>query len=314
VAGCPADVPAAVSIATDADATDLFLVADRVYFRAGTTLFEADTKGGARATAYASPSLVAAFVDADVIVALESQTPPNAELRVVPRTGATGNEPAYATGWDVGATTIFASDATSFYVLVNGANADTFYAVPKATPALATPVAIVEGVVSYPQLGGGAIWYVRDNQRVYKVDPSGSDPNLPPGLPGQATAAVEVFGSAMQCALAIGASHAFCSTGPSLEQRDLAGGSPKTILDVQASKARSLLGRPIAVGDTLFVRPQSAVANDPLKNVIRAVRSTATGADEKLVACGRERIVDVAADAKSVAWTEPGRGVFAAQR
>ncbi|HEY8079350.1 MAG TPA: hypothetical protein VIF62_34705, partial [Labilithrix sp.] len=193
-------------------------------------------------------------------------------------------------------TIIVGSDPTSYYLLDDAQ--DTFYRFDKQSLAL-TPVATLEGVVSYPQIAAGYFWYVRDQKRVFQLSLS-TDTQATP---------TEMFGIGYDaCDLAVGSSYAYCSTSGVIEQRDLTGGNPKDVLDSAKSKIASPFGAALSVADGLLVRSSSG---DPaLQDVIRAV---AASGDEKLVACGRSTIATMATDGKNVAWVEK-TGLFAAQR
>jgi hypothetical protein len=213
---------------------------------------------------------------------------------------------------------VFASDATSFYVLADvTGQGDTIYKVSKADPNTMTQLASLNAPLGDPQLAGNDIWFVREQKRVYKVAQlvAAEDPAVPGGVLGDkettAEPATEVFGIGYaDCKLAVGEKHAFCSTGKSLEQRDLSGGNMTTVFDSQKGAAPTLLGAALYGSDTVFVRSLPATTTDALKSGIRAV----TGTTEKFVACGREPINSFAVGDTTVVWAEQGKGVFLAPR
>ena len=317
---CPATVPAATAISTmDTNATDVRIVGGFVLYREGPKVLRIDPTNGARSEIYTSADLVHSFVDDAVLVTIESPNPPDAVLKVRPAGATTGQDPQLGAeltvtpaNWSAGGTSVFASDATSFYVLADVTNqGDTIYKVSKADPNVMTVLAqLDQASFGDPQLAGTDVWFVRDQKRVYRVTQTedATDPLNVLLVPGPAT---EVFGIGYaDCKLAVGGAHAFCSTGKALEQRSLTGGDLQTVFDAQKVAAPTLLGSAIFVSDTVFVRSLPASPTDALKNGIHAIKGT----DDKLVACGREPINAFAADSSSVVWAEQGKGVFRAPR
>jgi hypothetical protein len=220
-------------------------------------------------------------------------------------------------GWNAGGTHVFASDETSLYVMADvDTLGETIYKVEKANPSQMTVLAQIDGaVLSDPQLAANAVWFVRDQKRVYKVGLPADPEKDPIGLPEEITPPVEVFGSGYaSCKLAVGRAHAFCSTGNTLEQRDLSGANLLTVLDAYKGAAPSLLGAATFRDDTVFVRTLPSSATDLKKNGIRAVKAGGATQGESLLACGRETITAIAVDATSVVWAEQGKGVFQAPR
>lgn len=324
-AACPATVPEAKAIsAQDTDASHVRLVNGNVFYQAGAKVLKVDPKTGARTDLYASPDLVHSFVDDAVLVAIESPNPPDAVIKVMPAGASAGQDrlaelTATPPGWNAGGTYVFGSDATSLYVMADVTNqGDTIYRVSKANPNVMIQLASLDAPLGDPQLAGTDVWFVREQKRVYKVaQASGVDATDKPGelLPGGVGSPVEVFGLGYaDCKLAVGGSHAFCSTGKALEQRDLTGGNLTTVFDSQKGATPTVLGAAIYGADTVFVRTLPASPTDALKNGIRAVKTTGATTEEKLVACGRDAITAVAADATTVVWTEQGKGVFSAAR
>jgi hypothetical protein len=301
---CPATVPAATAISTtDTSAQDIHLIPGFVVYRNDLKVVKVDPTGK-RTEFYASKDLVHAFSDQDVLVTIESPNPPDAVLKVMPVGDTKKAITVTPDNWSAGGTTVFASDTTSFYVLADVATqGDTIYKVSKTDPNQRTVLANLEGApLGDPQLAGTDVWFVREQKRVYKVT------QADPAAPADPT---EIFGIGYaNCNLAVGGSHAFCSTGKALEQRDLTGANMQTIFDGQTGASPSLLGTAIFGSDTVFVRSLPATQTDALKNGIRAINGT----DDKLVACGREPINAFTADDKSVVWAEQGKGVFSAPR
>lgn len=329
-AACPAGIPEPKSIsAVDKNATDMRIILGNVVYRDGTKILKVDPYGK-RSELYTSPDLVHSYSDDEVIVTIESPTPPDAVVKVMPAGPTTDQDPtkvlvqtATPPGWLAGGTTVFASDATSFYVLADVANTgDAIYKVSKENPNVMTLLAQLDAPLGDAQLVGNDVWFVRDAKRVYKVegvvDKTENPEGLPPGvIPGatQASPATEIFGLGYaDCKLAVGGNHAFCSTGKALEQRDLTGANVTTVFDPMKSSAPSLLGAAMYGGDTVFVRSLPSSTNDALKNGIRAIKSNGPSASEKLIACGREPINAFAAGSTIVAWAEQGKGVFTAPR
>ena len=319
---CPTGVPEAKALSTtDTNARNVRIVSSGVIFQDGTRVLKVDTQTNVRTSLYESPDLVSSFADETVLVTIESPNAPDAVLKVMPAGQTTGEKPALPltatlANWNAGGTYVFASDATSFYVLADVANqGDTIYKVSKADPNTMTELASLNAPLGDPQLAGNDIWFVREQKRVYKVAQTVEDPAGPGDVLGEkettAEPATEIFGIGYaDCKLAVGGSHAFCSTGKSLEQRDLKGGNMTTVFDSQKGAAPTLLGSAIYGTDTVFVRSLPATATDALKSGIRAV----SGTTEKFVACGRDPINSFAVGPTTVAWAEQGKGVFLAPR
>lgn len=300
-------MPDAKTIGTEADATDLRLTDGALFFRTGAKVIRAAKDGSGRALAFESSDLVHAFVaDGGTIVAIEQPDGPNALVRVV--TADSGADEVLAatavpTNWDAAGSYFFAADAKAFYAVADVPNqGEIVYALPRATPLAMIPLAQANDVISSPQLGDGAVWFVRDRKRVFKVE-----------LEQPAPSASEVFGIGYAaCALAVGSDAAFCSAGATLEQRDLSGGSPKTLLEAAKSKVAAPFGSAIWADGTLYVRADAADAK--MGYTIRAIKATSAGVEERIVACGRGAIGAMAVDGDTIAWTESGKGVFVAPR
>jgi hypothetical protein len=322
---CPATVPAAKAVSTtDLNATDVHVIPGAIVYRNDIKVIRVDNATGTRNEAYVSPDLVHSYADADVIVTIESPNPPDAVVKVMP-VGASspgamdpnqkldpGGLTATPQGWSAGGTTVFASDATSFYVLADVDNqGDTIYKVSKADPNQMQQLAnLDQSSLGSPQLAGTDVWFTRDQKRVYKVAQT-VDTNDPTGATLTPSEATEIFGIGYaNCSLAVGGSHTYCSTGKALEQRDLTGGDLQTVLDAQKMADPSVLGAALFSSDTVFVRSAPSSPTDALKNGIHAIKGT----NDTLLACGREKINDVAADATTIVWAEQGKGVFSAPR
>ena len=318
---CPATVAAPTALSTtDVNATDVRLVGGVVIYRDGARIVTIDPASGVRKELYTSPDLVHAFADDAVLVTIESPNPPDAVLRIKPAVGATAVDPTKPSGdltvtpesWSAGGTTVFGSDETSLYVLADVTNkGDTIYKVSKADPNVMTALTELDAAsLGDPQLAGLDVWFVRDQKRVYRVTQT-LDATDPLDVLTVTSPATEVFGLGYaDCKLAVGGSHAFCSTGKVLEQRSLTGGDLQTVLDAEKIAAPTLLGAALFGGDTVFVRSLPSGPADALKNGIHAVKGT----DDKLVACGRDPINAFAADSTSIVWAEQGKGVFRAPR
>lgn len=316
---CPATVAAPTALSVqDTNATDVRIVGGVVIYRDGARVLAIDPASGARKELYTSADLVHAFADDAVVVTIESPNPPDAVLRIRPAGAAA--DPAKPgrdltvtpENWSAGGTTVFGSDETSLYVLADVTNkGDTIYKVSKANPN--DMIALTEldaASLGDPQLAGNDVWFVRDQKRVYRVEQTvdATDPLKVLSTPGPAT---EVFGIGYAaCKLAVGGSHAFCSTGTALEQRNLTGGDLQTVFDAQKVAAPTLLGAALFGADTVFVRSLPSSPTDMLKNGIHAVKGNA----DQLVACGRETINAFAVDSTSVVWAEQGKGIFRAPR
>ncbi|MBX3263590.1 MAG: hypothetical protein KIS78_23100 [Labilithrix sp.] len=312
------------------DARDVRIAGSAVFFQAGAKVFRVLKDGTAKKELYTSPNLVRSYVDATVMVLIET-TPeaPEATIRVIRAIAPEGNdgqpapEPAFpdfptaadgalpgvtaATNFNAAGTRVFASDETSFYLLADTGDGDTIFQVSKDDPNARTALAQSANVITNPQIASGAVWYVRDQQRIFKVALADVDNGVEQGEP------TEVFGIGYaSCSLAVNERAAFCSVGSAVERRDLTGANPTTILDAQKSKTQALFGATLARDGALFVR--SAAPDEKVKHVIRALEPSGDAVEETFVACGRGMVTDLAVDGASVVWTEEGAGVFLAPR
>ena len=292
---CPDGLAPPTSIATDAAAADLVVVAGAVYFRSGGSVVRVGADGSGRTSVYTSKDLVRAFTDGKSVVAVESPNPPDADVKVA-AIGASpdnvqdvGGDNLVAAGIQV-----FGADATHAYLVGDKDDGDVLYSVGIGPDGGGlNQIAQTKGVITDPQLAGGALWYVLDQTMVYKLTVGGDAPALVATIDGG-------------CSLAVGASRFFCTSNGVVSSYDLAGGGAKKVADATTSKVPLAFAAGITSGDTLVAR--SPVGSSVLKNVLRAVGSSSA---DTVIACGRERISDVATDGTTVAWIEPGRGVFA---
>jgi hypothetical protein len=325
---CPADVPPATTITAEPDARDVRVVGGAAIFTSGNAIVRVGVDGTGRKAIYESPSLVRSFSDNDLMLVIESPDPPNAVLRIVATSGGTSTGGALPTdpkgltlptNWNAAGSYGFASNATSFYVVADVVNqGETLIMIDKATGAMRT-LATFNSTITDPQIVSDHLWFVRDNRRVFKLELGYEAPTLPGvppdtgnGIPGEPR---EVFGIGYdQCNLTVGEAFAYCSTGPALEQRELTGANPKTILDAQKSKTPATIGAGVWASNTLYLR--SAAPDPNLGHVIRSVRTLDDNGtiEEKLMACGRDTISSLTFDARSVVWVEKGKGIFAAAR
>jgi hypothetical protein len=309
------------------DVRDLRIVGSAVFYQSGTKIFRVGKDGKGQTEVFSSPDLIRAFVDKTALLTIESTANANnATLRVIKATSADDAafpdftppppDPAAAPPADpkapaplAGTTAaanfnatgaqVFASNDDSFFLLADTDNGDTFVHVDKDAVTQDT-IAATANIISHPQLVGTDIWYVQDQQRIFKVGIDDGD-------------AKEIFGIGYAtCNLAVNDTSAFCSVGSAVESRNLKGGDPMTVVDAKTSKTPVRFGAALAHGTTLYV---SSDGPDPnLKNVIVALQSASTPADEKLVACGRGDVTNITVDDTSVAWTELDGGVFIAPR
>lgn len=314
-----AGIAEAKQISNDATAADVQLVDDAIFFRAGTKIVRAAKDGTGQVTIYESPSLVRSHVAAGgIILTIEDPEPPNAVVKItsvedpntadplkLPRDGAT-----IATNWNAGGSYFVGSDAGAAYAVGDEQTGEVIYKLSFIAPALQALATVTDGVSS-AQIAGSALWYVRDRSRVYQIPLAALDPNDPDQkVQGEAR---EVFGStANTCALAVGQDATFCSAGAFVERRDLSGANPKTLLEANKSKVAAPFGGAVWSDGTLYVRTSAPDAT--MGHALRALKASATGVDEKVVACGRSAIGGVAVDKDIVVWTEPGKGVFTAPR
>jgi hypothetical protein len=324
-----AAAPAATALSDAKTALNVRIVGQAVFFRDGSTVKRVLKDATGAKDVYSSPNLVQSFVDRTAMLLVETTADaPEATLRVIKAVAPEVKEGeqappkpvfpefpavkegvapgvAVATNFNAAGTRAFASDETSFYVLADTANGDTIVKVNKNNPAVQTVLVTSPYVISNPQIASGAVWWVRDNNRVFKAALADEENGVPQGVP------TEVFGiQYASCNLAVGESAAYCSVGIALERRDLTGGNPMTILDAQKSKTQALFGPALNHNGSIFVR--SAAPDAMVKHVIRAIRPGEGTAEEQLVACGRALVTDLAVDGTHVAWTEEGAGVFIA--
>ncbi len=323
-----ASAPAATSLA-EGIAKDVRIAGSAVFYQSGTKVLRVLLDGSNKGEIYTSPDLVSSYVDADALLAVETTgNDPNATLRVIKANApavAPGKDPVAAafpefavaapgagtmaaTAFNSAGTRAFASDATSFYVLADTAAGDAIVKVSKADPNTQTTLVAGDNVVlTNPQITNNALWYVREAQRIFKVELGDEATGIAVGQPK------EVFGiSYANCSLAVNESATCCSMGSGLERRDLKGGNPMTILDLQKSKTQARFGATVSAQGSLYVRSEAPDAL--VKHVILAITTGTDVADEKLVACGRGAVTDLAVGASRVVWTEETGGVYSAAR
>jgi hypothetical protein len=313
-----APVPGAVSLSDAKDARDVAISGGNVFYRVGEKVHRISKDAKDPKEVYTGPNLVRSFVDGTSMMLVESNGDNlEATLRVVP-TGTDeapagpldGKGVAAGTNFPAAGTRVFASDETSFYVLADTTGGDVIAKVEKANPGNRAILRTSLEVVSNPQLANGAIWYVADRNRVFKI------PLAAPGaeVEGALEEGKEIFGLAYaSCGLAVTDDAAFCSMGDGLERRDLTGANPKMVLDAKKSVAPVRFGDTVSNGGALVVR--SAEPDPNVKHVIRLLKPKAGDlVDEKLVACGRSLVTDLAVDATHVVWAEQDGGVFIAPR
>jgi len=332
-----ASAPVATALSDVKDAKDAHLAGKAVFFTSGPKVLRVTKDGKATKEIYTSTDLVRSYVDATSLIVLEAaaDAPDTTTIRVIkanPADVTPNADPAApaivpskdfpefpaakdgalgtttTTNFNAAGTRIFASDETSFYVLADTAAGTTIVRFKKDTLAQ-TNIVTTTNAIKNPQVASNAVWYVRDEQRVFKVAINVTDDN------GNVTDAVgeptEVFGvSYSNVNLAVNDSAAFITTGEAIERRDLTGANPTTIFDAQKSKVSARLGMSTINGGALYVGSEQADAK--VKHVIREVKLGATG-DERLIACGRSLIGGMAVDAANVVWTEES-GVFIAPR
>lgn len=314
----------AKQIATDADAGDLRIADGAVFYRAGTKVMRAAKDGSGNVAVYTSPSLVRSFVtDTGLIATIEDPNQATAVVKIISQDDpSAANDPAgkglllgalgeIATNWNAGGSYFIGADADAFYAVGDEEQGEVIYAISRTLPGLRA-LATVTDVISSAQLADGALWYVRDRSRVFTIPLSTPDPN-DPNQKGAAGEPKEVFGiSANACALAVGSNAAFCSEGSLIERRDLSGANPQTLFEATKSKVSSPFGGATWSDGSLYVRASAPDA--AMKHALRALKPGANGVEERIVACGRSAIGEVAVDKDSVVWTEPGKGVFMAPR
>ena len=304
---CPAGLPTPVQIAPDVNAANLTLAASSVFFRAATSVVEMGVDGSNATTIYTSPTMVSAFTDGKAIVSVEAPNPPDADLKLA----APGTDPTNAQdlggadGLDALGAVVFGSDGTTVYAFGRLDGGDAIYAVGTAAggagdggaPAGLTPIVQADGSsITRAQLVDGTIWYVLDGSKIYRLPASPAT-----GVTPQLVATVDGG-----CSLAVTKNHLYCTTMAEVFVRDLSGAGAKKVGDPKTSKVPVEYSDGVAAGDALVVR--STLGAGALKSVLRVVDA---GGQERVLACGREPIVDIVSDGTRVIWAESGRGVFA---
>lgn len=331
VTACTA-LAAPTSLADVKDASDLRIAGTAIFFQTGTSITRV-LKNGTKKSILTSPNLTHSWVDAKGVLAIEQTAAdnPNATLRAFNANAKEAAEdnpnpskdfPEFtigegdqiggatsATNFNAASAKVFASDDTNYYLTADDGDGNTLIvAVNRNDPNnRATLATIADRVIVNPQIASAAIWYVErnnDDNRIFKIALATDD--QPAGEKK------EVFGMQQQCNLVVNESSAFCSIGASIEQRDLTGGTPKTLFQVSASKtADAPFGQATYFDGSLYVGNTSPDAE--IKNVIRAIGTGA--ADEKLVACNRAgAIKGIAVDSANIVWAEDGVGVFMGAR
>jgi hypothetical protein len=310
------------------DAKDVRFAGKAIFFQSGSTVQRVLKDGTGKKTVYSSPNLVRAYDDATSMILVEAASDtPDATIRVVKATsgadaefpefpeinegagGVTpiGGDPNVVTTFNAAGTRVFASDELFFFLLADTNAGDTVLKLRKDVPAVQQQLVTGANVINSPQIVGTELWYVRDQNQVFKVTLPGPNGGEQLGQPA------EVFGlNDASCSLAVDATAAYCSVGSGIQRRDLTGANPTTILDEAKSKAQARFGAALGFDGAIYVRSEAPDAK--VKHVIRAIKPNTGGADEKLVACGRGLVTDLAVDSEVVVWTEHDAGVFIAAR
>jgi hypothetical protein len=302
--------PTGARVADDLRVSSVALVGDVVFYRAESRVLRVGVDGTTRSEIYASTALRGAHADGSGLYTVElgDATTGTATLRRVSASGDVQWTTPQPT-WLAVATTLFASDETHLFVKTEKTDGrETLYSVTKATGAAteltpATPQMDELGL-SHAQLANKDIWYVRANNRVFRL-PAELDPAT-----GERTGfgtPREVFGSEyFACQLGVGARFAACTDGKSLQRRELSGANPKSLIDGAAPGALAVAALD---GDTLFMRVDEAAGG-----AVRAVDLAAAPGAGRSVACAAgQKIAAVAVDASRVVWADE-RGVHVVAR
>lgn len=318
--GCPSSMALPATVLQDGTVSELQLVNGEIYAKGANAMIHVKKDGSGRQDLYANGNLTHFFVDGTQVMTIEASddadNPDNTTLNIFNLTDlqtalTSGNPPTAAATttvtWNAAGSHIFASDPGFYYALADtNDGGETVYQIPRDNPGGMTAVAqIANATLSDAQLVNGDVWFVRDAKRVYRVTPGGDDGA---GGTNPASEPQEIFASGQDCKLAVGGGHAFCSTGGTVEQRDLTGGAASTFFD---AKSTALLGDALYANDSLVVSSLPTSPSDSLKNGIRGIKGAS---DVKVLACGRNTIVEISADTATVAWIEQGVGIFSAPR
>lgn len=319
-ARCPAGIPEPKSIVTDPNASDVSIAGSHVFYRSLTKVVRVNKDGTGQADVVESPDLIRSFVVGTTLLTVDSPTPPTAELHVYDLDaqgavasgvlGAKAEGLTITTKSNAGGTWVIGSDAENLYLHADEENAEVIYSLGRTKDGTLTEVLrLTERVMSHPQIDGSSLWYVIDGQRVFRLALDAGAASKTEKGPK------EIFGIGYaSCGLAVGAGKAFCATGATLEQRDMDGANLKPVLEMEKSKARAAVDSAMFGAGALIVRTEFAPKNDGLGRVLRALKPSATGVEESIVACGRGSLSDVAVDATSIVWLEPGKGLFTVPR
>lgn len=313
-----AGVADAKQISNDATAADVQLVDGAIVFRAGTKIIRAAKDGTGQVAVYESAAMVRSHLADGLIFTIEDPEPPNAVVKVTTVDDPNAADPAklvlngaaIPTNWNAGGSYFIGAERDAVYAVGDEQTGEVIYELSRTAPALKALATVTDGLSS-TQIANGGLWYVRDRSRVFQIPIAALDPNNPDEK-GQGEPR-EIFGStANTCALAVGQDATFCSAGAFVERRDLSGANPKTLFEANASKVAAPFGGAVWFGGTLYVRTSAPDAT--MGHAIRALKAAGTGVEEKIVACGRGAIGEVAVDEDMVVWSEAGKGVFAAPR
>ena len=314
---CPADVAAPKQLVKDRNASAVQLVGSSVFYMTNGALMKVGVDGTGPVTVFESSALVHAYVQGESLLTVENggADTPEAVLRLIPLAEAPTATPATddsgATGgalltppatWNAAGTRIFAADDRGFFLVGDEENGQGIYHLGAEDLTFATLVATDTAVVTNLQVTSDALWYVRDNAHVFRVDRAVTAVDVPlvPVAPKEAFA-VDAAG----CGLVVAGSRALCVQASAIQARDLDGKNPAPLFDLARSRVKAGFSVGVNGGDAVVVAASSA---------IRAV--TIANASEKVISCGRDGINSVDASPTNVVWTESGKdaGVWIAPR
>ena len=318
---CAIDGQAAVKIAEATDATDLQLVHGRAYFTSQRALHRVNL------AAVAAPNAVIAAPDTGYSTTYFVDTGSAFDLRIghgcyfgsrrLIRDFELETQLHSGFGGCVGSSGgqpqtqqkdlhhLFGSDDLGFYVAEKMSDESTRFSRynNQTGPTTGTNQALFreEREVADPQVSKGHFYWVANKRVVMEGSNSTPAPQTPKRI-----------ATTEGCRLAVGATHAFCSTPLAIVSHPLAGGDPATVLELTQSKSKAQFGAAVLEGEALIVA-SSDPAEDAGKHVLREVKLGAP-ATERILACGHEKITSVAANATHVVFAEQGKGVFAVTR
>lgn len=317
---CPSDLAAARQVSDATDAEDVQIVEGKVFFRRGKALHRVNLDGQGAAQVAAGNQSVSTryFVDDQSILEVNGSMRGGGVVKTfVDDNGQMVGQ--WSRGWGGGSGGGATTPPEAVNVIqdlrVFGADSNQYYATDGSKDGTSEIVTFAMSNVNWRRVrkitapltdpqsaGAGTIFFVASAKNIMRLDT-------------MTNADASLFASEPGCRLALGKTEALCSSAATgLVAFDLATAAKRSVLEAPKSKSAAPFGAPVsdAAMGVVFIA-SSAAAQDATKHVLREVK-TADGA-ERLLACGREgAITSVAFDAKTVVFSEAGKGVFTVTR